>query len=154
MTGFVGEDPTPEKEDRQEEAEATVDIDCATFDRVLVWLEAEALGRPLPDHDIRTTEDLLGAAEVLGLRSLSDTCHAKLGAHESRIRRYAWDEIVAHNAAGGVWIVVDGMVLDVKRWLPEHPGGDRIIPAQSLNVEAARHFELYHSSKVRGPTRP
>lgn len=48
----------------------------------------------------------------------------------------------------GVWIVVDGMVLDVKRWLPEHPGGDRIIPAQSLNAEAARHFELYHSSKV------
>ena len=47
----------------------------------------------------------------------------------------------------GVWIVVDGMVLDVKRWLPEHPGGDRIIPAQSLNAEAARHFELYHSSK-------
>lgn len=45
--------------------------------------------------------------------------------------------------------MVDGMVLDVKRWLPEHPGGDRIIPAQSLNVEAARHFELYHSSKVR-----
>jgi len=27
------------------------------------------------------------------------------------------------------------------------PGGDRIIPAQSLNQEAARHFELYHSSR-------
>ena len=44
-------------------------------------------------------------------------------------------------------MVVDGMVLDVKRWLPEHPGGDKIIPAQSLNAEAARHFELYHSSR-------
>jgi len=43
--------------------------------------------------------------------------------------------------------VIDGMVLDVKRWLPEHPGGDRIIPAQSMNVECARHFELYHSSR-------
>ena len=43
--------------------------------------------------------------------------------------------------------MVGGMVLDVKRWLPEHPGGDRIIPAQSLNQEAARHFELYHSSR-------
>lgn len=35
----------------------------------------------------------------------------------------------------------------MKRWLPEHPGGDRIIPAQSLDAEAARHFELYHSSR-------
>jgi cytochrome b involved in lipid metabolism len=52
-----------------------------------------------------------------------------------------------HNELGGVWLVVDGMILDVKRWLPEHPGGDRIIPAQSLNAEAARHFELYHSSR-------
>ena len=39
------------------------------------------------------------------------------------------------------------MVLDVKRWLPEHPGGDKIIPAQSLRADAARHFELYHSSR-------
>ena len=54
---------------------------------------------------------------------------------------------VAHNRGGGVRVVVDGMVLDVKRWLPEHPGGDRIIPAQSVNVDATRHFELYHSSK-------
>ena len=52
-----------------------------------------------------------------------------------------------HNERGGCWIVIDGMVLDVKRWLPEHPGGDRIIPAQSMNVECARHFELYHSSR-------
>lgn len=103
-------------------AEASVGVDCATFDRVLLWLEAETLGRPLPDHDIRTTEDLEAAANVLGLRSLGDSCRARLGAHKSRIRRYAWSEIVEHNARGGVWIVVDGMVLDVKRWLPEHPG--------------------------------
>ena len=81
-------------------AEASVDIDCATFDRVLVWLEAEALGRPPPDHDIRTTEELVGAADALGLRSLEDACRSKLGAHESRIRRYRWSEIVSHNAAG------------------------------------------------------
>jgi hypothetical protein len=47
-------------------AEASVDIDCPTFDRVLLWLEAETLGRPLPDHDIRITEELVGAADVLG----------------------------------------------------------------------------------------
>ncbi len=35
------------------------------------------------------------------------------------------------------------MVLDVTRWLPEHPGGSRIIPAQSLNLDCARFFEVH-----------
>ena len=38
-------------------------------------------------------------------------------------------------------------VLDVARWLPEHPGGPSIIPQQALNVEAGRFFEVYHSSR-------
>ena len=41
-----------------------------------------------------------------------------------------------------VLLVIDYMVLDVKNWLPEHPGGDMIIPAQSLNKDASTHFEL------------
>ena len=41
-----------------------------------------ATGRTAPQHDIRITEDLVGAAETLGLRGLSDACNARLGAHE------------------------------------------------------------------------
>lgn len=35
-----------------------------------------------------------------------------------------------------------GMVLDVTRWLPEHPGGSTIIPEQALNIECSRFFEV------------
>lgn len=126
---------------------ADVDVDTDVFDRVLIFLEALALKRDPPRYDIRITESLADAAETLGCRDLREYCAAKLGAHASRIREYAWDEICAHNAAGGVWLVIDGMVLDVKRWLPEHPGGDVIIPNQSLGLDAARHFEMYHSSR-------
>jgi cytochrome b involved in lipid metabolism len=124
-----------------------VPIDCERFDKVLLWLERESLGSALPEYDVHTAEALVGAADALGLASLADACRASLGAHESRITTHAWKDVVAHNKGGGVRVVVDGMVLDVKRWLPEHPGGDRIIPAQSVNVDATRHFELYHSSK-------
>jgi cytochrome b involved in lipid metabolism len=41
-----------------------------------------------------------------------------------------------------VWLLLDGMVLDVGRWLPEHPGGATIIPAQSLNCDCSRFFEV------------
>ena len=34
-----------------------------------------------------------------------------------------------------------GMLLDVRRWLPEHPGGSTIIPTQGLNHDCARFFE-------------
>jgi cytochrome b involved in lipid metabolism len=45
------------------------------------------------------------------------------------------------------WLLLDGMVLDVTRWLPEHPGGATIIPAQGLNCDCSRFFELYHASR-------
>ena len=124
-----------------------IDVDTDVFDRVLIFLEAAELAKPPPMYDIRITETLSAAAETLGCRTLGDWCAHRLGAYASRLREYAWDEIVAHNAAGGVWLCIDGMVLDVKRWLGEHPGGDVIIPNQSLNIDASRHFEMYHSSR-------
>ena len=139
--GELGED------DADEFVSADVDIDTDVFDRALIFLERAATGQPPPAFDIRVTEALARAAEVLECRSLEEYCAEKLGAYGSRIREYDWDEVVAHNAAGGVWLVIDGMVLDVKRWLNEHPGGDTIIPKQSLDMDAARHFEMYHSSR-------
>lgn len=136
-----------ENDDDENFVTADVDVNTDVFDRVLIFLEALALKRDPPRYDIRITESLADAAETLGCRDLREYCAEKLGAHASRIREYAWDEICAHNAAGGVWLVIDGMVLDVKRWLPEHPGGDVIIPNQSLGLDAARHFEMYHSSR-------
>ena len=48
---------------------------------------------------------------------------------------------------GDTWLLLDGMVLDITRWLPEHPGGSEIIPKQSLNVDATVFFEIYHASR-------
>ena len=66
------------------------------------------------------------------------------------------EEITARNAEGECLLIVDGMVLDVTRWLPEHPGGSTIIPAQSLGIDAARQFEVYHASReaCRPASRP
>ena len=44
-----------------------------------------------------------------------------------------YEDVVAANARGQVWLILDNMVLDIKSWLPEHPGGSSIIPRQSLN---------------------
>ena len=128
-------------------SEATVGMDCCLFDRVLLHLEALALGHPLPSFSLTLVDELSAAAGTLGLRSLADYCASSQNAFVTRLREWAWADIMESNRAGGCLLVVDGMVLDVADWLPEHPGGSTIIPAQSLNLDAARHFELYHHSR-------
>ncbi|CAL5222768.1 g5180 [Coccomyxa viridis] len=122
-------------------------VDTLVFDRVLIYLEAEAAGRAVPDFAVHLLGDLLHAADALGCRSLQDYCRAKLGKLDSAIKPRSFQEVQAHNAAGQCWLCLDGMVLDVTRWLPEHPGGSKIIPAQALDLDCSRFFEVYHSSR-------
>jgi len=119
-----------------------VDISCLVFDRVLLFLEAEAQALPPPEFGLTLLDELLDAARKLALRSLEDHCAARLGEFSSRLREYSFAEIKERNAAGECLIIVDGMVLDVTRWLPEHPGGSTIIPGQALNMDAARFYEV------------
>jgi cytochrome b involved in lipid metabolism len=47
---------------------------------------------------------------------------------------------------GETILILNGMVLDITRWLDEHPGGSKIIPTVALNVDSAIFFEIYHAS--------
>lgn len=40
---------------------------------------------------------------------------------------YSYQQIAEHNSPEDVWIVVDGKVYDVTKFVDEHPGGDEII---------------------------
>lgn len=126
------------------------DVDCLTFDRVLLYLEHEA--RNDGDEfqfDPSYAEELLTAATKLGCIGLQDICKQRLGEFETRVRKEAirWEEVVRRNTSGEVWLVMLGMVFDVTRWLPEHPGGSVIIPEQAVNVDCTVMFEIYHSSR-------
>lgn len=128
-------------------ADAAVPIDTLTFDRVLIFLEALALGRPAPNFGAHLLDALLAAGRALGCQSLVTFCEDKLGRLESRIAVRSWAEVTAANARGACWLVIDGMVLDVTDWLSEHPGGSSIIPAQALDLDCGRFFEVYHASR-------
>ena len=131
--------------------------------RVLIFLEALALGRPPPAFGVHLLPQLLAAAQHLGLRNLEvgaggvgeradepcrwvggsarlwfeqpcpslgraphrerapgscppqEHCQERLGDSTARLRLYRFDEVRALNAAGGCWLILDGMVLDVTR---------------------------------------
>ncbi|DAZ95641.1 TPA: hypothetical protein N0F65_002270 [Lagenidium giganteum] len=128
----------------------TVNVDCCTFDRVLLYLEHEARNDGTEfKFDPNHTEDLLAAATTVGCMGLEDVCKKRLGEFDSRVRKEGirWEEVVRRNNSGEIWLVMSGMVFDVTRWLPEHPGGSVIIPREALNVDCTVMFEIYHSSR-------
>lgn len=103
-----------------------VNIDCCTFDRVLLFIMSEMY----PDEykfalDLSEINSLSLAAQELGLTSLSDLCRSQLSSFESRVRKDKYirlGEIEKRNSNNELLIIIDGMVLDITRWIDEHPG--------------------------------
>ena len=136
-----------------------VPMDCCTFDRVLLYLEhLKKKGDSVPfKFDPTLAPLLLRAAEQLQIAGLQRAAQKVLGSFQDRVRGQPirLSEIKEKNRKGTstdgkrteTLLVVDGMVLDVSRWLHEHPGGSAIIPEQALDVDATVMFECYHVSR-------
>ncbi len=54
---------------------------------------------------------------------------AVAGAQEAQqvMKEYTLDDVAKHNKDEDVWVVVEGRVLDVTKFLPDHPGGAKAI---------------------------
>ncbi|CAH0473966.1 unnamed protein product [Peronospora belbahrii] len=127
-----------------------VDVDCCTFDRVLLYLEHEARNDGTEfQFDPSFTEDLLAAAITVGCIGLQEVCQRRFGEFKTRVHTEAirWEEVVRRNQSGEVWLVMQGMVLDITRWIPEHPGGSELIAQEAMNVDSTIMFETYHASR-------
>jgi hypothetical protein len=138
----------------------SVPVDACTFDRVLLYLEHEARCEEFK-FDPLIANDLLAAAIALGISGLQACCEKVLGSFQDRVRRtpIRLAEVLARNKAGHesnnpgtgkrseTLLIMSGMVLDISRWLYEHPGGSSIIPERGLNVDSTVFFEIYHASK-------
>ncbi|KAL4169220.1 hypothetical protein KRP22_010143 [Phytophthora ramorum] len=127
-----------------------VDVDCCTFDRVLLYLEHEGRNDGTEfQFDPSVTDDLLSAAITVGCIGLQEVCQRRFGEFETRVRKDAirWEEVVRRNDSGEVWLVMQGMVLDITRWIPEHPGGSELIAREAMNVDSTVMFEIYHASR-------
>jgi cytochrome b involved in lipid metabolism len=140
-------------------SKAHVPVDACTFDRILLFLEHEAR-QELFKFDPLIANELLVASQLLQISQLQQLCEKILGSFLERVRKIPirYQEVVDRNEQGRLvglrtgkrgdtLLILNGMVLDITRWLDEHPGGSTIIPEQALNIDCTIFFEIYHASR-------
>jgi len=64
-----------------------------------------------------------------------------------RNTEYTLEEVAKHNKEDDCWVVVNGTVLDVTRFLPDHPGGKKAILLYA-GRDATEEFNMIHKPDV------
>jgi cytochrome b involved in lipid metabolism len=62
-------------------------------------------------------------------------------------KQYTYEEIAQHNTEKDCWVVVNGDVLDVTKFLDKHPGGKHAI-LLFAGKEASDEFNMIHKADV------
>ncbi|KAI0076153.1 Flavocytochrome c [Panus rudis PR-1116 ss-1] len=62
-------------------------------------------------------------------------------------KSYTIEEVAKHNKKDDCWVIVDGKVLDVTSFLPDHPGGEKAILLYA-GRDATEEFNMLHDPKV------
>ncbi|KAF8909852.1 Flavocytochrome c [Mucidula mucida] len=60
---------------------------------------------------------------------------------------YSAEEVAKHKTKDDCWVIVDGQVLDVTTFLPDHPGGEKAILLYG-GRDATEEFNMLHDPKV------
>lgn len=66
---------------------------------------------------------------------------------KQEMKEYTMDEVAKHNTEGDCWVVVNGLVLNVTKFMPDHPGGKQAIMLFA-GKDATEEFEMLHEYSV------
>ncbi|KAH9036791.1 Flavocytochrome c [Lactarius deliciosus] len=123
-------------------------LGCVVFGRVAGDTAAAYLLQNIGDVSSRAAGRVAGVAAQLGAEP--ETAKASSGAAASPPSAggsYTIDEVAKHNKKDDIWVVVDGQVLDVTKFLPDHPGGEKAILLYA-GRDATEEFNMLHDPKV------
>lgn len=62
-------------------------------------------------------------------------------------KEYTLEDVAKHNSEKDCWVVVDGQVLDVTKFLPDHPGGKKAVLIYA-GKDATEEFLMMHKLDV------
>lgn len=131
-------------------------LGCVVFGRVAGDAAAAYLLQNFGDVSARAAGRVAGVASHLGGASQSETKKGKgevaassgaASSSPSSSGTYTMDEVAAHTKKDDIWVVIDGQVLDVTKFLPDHPGGEKAILIYA-GRDATEEFNMLHDPKV------
>ena len=130
-------------------------LGCVVFGRVAGDAAAAYLLQNYGNVSARAAGRVAGVAAHLGGPSQPETkkeVATSSGAASSSLsspdkKTYTMDEVAAHNKKDNIWVVIDGQVLDVTSFLPDHPGGEKAILLYA-GRDATEEFNMLHAPKV------
>lgn len=61
------------------------------------------------------------------------------------MKRYTYSDVAYHNQPDDCWIVVNGFVVDVTKFINKHPGGSPFI-LKYAGRDASEGFKLFHNT--------
>ncbi|KAN0060953.1 hypothetical protein ACQY0O_006687 [Thecaphora frezii] len=72
-----------------------------------------------------------------------------MSADNAQKRTVSMQELAQHNSHENLWLLIDGKVYDVAKFLDEHPGGDEVLLTEA-GKDATEAFEdVGHSDDAR-----
>jgi cytochrome b involved in lipid metabolism len=73
------------------------------------------------------------------------------GEHESS-PHFAWEEVGKHDQKDDLWVVVEGGVYNLTKFVDKHPGGSRVIALRAGRKADEAFISGNHPPKVREKT--
>ena len=123
-------------------------LGCVVFGRVAGDTAAAYLLQNFGDVSSRAAGRVAGVASQLGAQpGTATSSSAVTSPPSSGGKSYTIDEVAKHNKKDDIWVIVDGQVLDVTNFLPDHPGGEKAILLYA-GRDATEEFNMLHDPKV------